>query len=86
MTLPDFAVGTLVRLNGGGLQLQRKLSTSGIAFGDGHLTREGAAGTFVWLRVCDDREDITAVRDAIVRSNVSRRKGGLARDLFRRAR
>jgi hypothetical protein len=45
-------VGTIVRLNGGGLAHQHKLTRhggDGIVFGHGHLTAEEAAGSFTWI-------------------------------------
>ena len=79
--LPDFPVGSIVTLNGGGLAHHRKLTKhggQGIQFANGHLTQTEAAGTFVWLGTDDGR-------NAMVRSNVSGREGMLARSMFRKA-
>lgn len=90
MPLPDFEPGTIVQLTGGGITQQRKLSYGGdgrlgSAFADDYLTAAEAAATFIWLGLVDDRDDITAVLDAVVRSTVSGREGRLGRALFRRA-
>lgn len=77
--LPDFPAGTLVRLNGSGFSLQRKLSrSSGLAFGTGHLTDDEARGTFTWLGTDQGR-------NALVRSTVSGRQGMLFRGMLRKA-
>lgn len=79
--LPDFPAGTLVRLNGSGLDQHRKLTKhggQGINFGNGHLTDAEARGTFTWLGTDNGR-------NAIVRSTASGREGMLFRGMLRKA-